>query len=206
MRSWWDILQYTESVLEWPVSSSSSASWPWISTTVKAVEPTFTMGESSQGSFLLSLNSEQHSKASSTRHTLWLLFLYLKLLTVILEKVEITLFTTQWTRNRIPVCDTWCHNEKCSGDKSLFLIPRPSPRSFPPCNKRVWQNQRANIESVELWEEAVSSHLISSPPFEVNRIMDWYTYLLRGLLSFLEYHLNTFPVLFFFSPLQLLVL
>lgn len=75
-------------------------------------------------------------------------FLYLKLLTMILEKVEITLFTAQWTTNWIPICDTWCRNEKCSGDKSLFLILRPSPRSFPPCNKRVWQNQRPNIESV----------------------------------------------------------
>lgn len=73
VRSWWGILRYIESVLEWPVSSLYSASWPWKSTTVKVVEPIFTMGESLWGSFHPSLYSEQHSRTSSTLQTLWLL-------------------------------------------------------------------------------------------------------------------------------------
>lgn len=45
MRSWWDTLQCTKSVLEWPVSSFYSSCSPSKLTTAKVAEHTFIMGE-----------------------------------------------------------------------------------------------------------------------------------------------------------------
>lgn len=45
VRSWWDTLRCTKSVLEWPVSSFSSACLPSKLTTAKAAEHMFIMGE-----------------------------------------------------------------------------------------------------------------------------------------------------------------
>lgn len=45
MRSWWDTLQCTKSVLEWPVSSFCSSCSPSKLTAAKAAEHTFIMGE-----------------------------------------------------------------------------------------------------------------------------------------------------------------
>lgn len=45
MRSWWDTLPCTKSVLEWPASSFYSSCSPSKLTTAKAAERIFIMGE-----------------------------------------------------------------------------------------------------------------------------------------------------------------